>query len=43
MEGPGAFVCGEETALMASIEGKRGMPVPKPPFPPKAASGGSRR
>ncbi|MFZ5833362.1 MAG: NADH-ubiquinone oxidoreductase-F iron-sulfur binding region domain-containing protein [Planctomycetota bacterium] len=33
MEGAGAFVCGEETALMASIEGKRGMPAPKPPFP----------
>ncbi|MCC6636709.1 MAG: 4Fe-4S binding protein [Ignavibacteriaceae bacterium] len=33
MEGAGAFVCGEETALMASIEGKRGMPNPKPPFP----------
>ncbi len=33
MEGAGAFVCGEETALMASVEGKRGMPVPKPPFP----------
>ncbi|ACL68942.1 NADH-quinone oxidoreductase subunit NuoF [Halothermothrix orenii] len=32
-EGAGAFVCGEETALMASIEGKRGMPNPKPPFP----------
>ena len=32
-EGAGAFVCGEETALIASIEGKRGMPVPKPPFP----------
>lgn len=32
-EGAGAFVCGEETALMASIEGKRGMPRPKPPFP----------
>ena len=31
--GAGAFVCGEETALMQSIEGKRGMPVPKPPFP----------
>ncbi|QEN04170.1 NADH-quinone oxidoreductase subunit NuoF [Thiospirochaeta perfilievii] len=31
--GAGAFVCGEETALLASIEGKRGMPVPKPPFP----------
>ncbi len=33
MEGAGAFVCGEETALMASIEGRRGMPNPKPPFP----------
>ncbi len=33
MEGAGAFVCGEETALMASIEGRRGMPMPKPPFP----------
>ena len=33
MEGAGAFVCGEETALMASIEGMRGMPTPKPPFP----------
>lgn len=33
MEGAGAFVCGEETALMASIEGQRGMPKPKPPFP----------
>lgn len=31
--GAGAFVCGEETALMNSIEGKRGMPSPKPPFP----------
>jgi NADH-quinone oxidoreductase subunit F len=31
--GAGAFVCGEETALMASIEGKRGEPKPKPPFP----------
>ncbi|NLY10756.1 MAG: NADH-quinone oxidoreductase subunit F [Firmicutes bacterium] len=36
-EGAGAFVCGEETALMASIEGKRGEPRPRPPFP--AASG----
>lgn len=35
--GAGAFVCGEETALMHSIEGKRGMPRPRPPFP--AASG----
>jgi NADH-quinone oxidoreductase subunit F len=33
MEGAGAFVCGEETALMASIMGRRGMPAPKPPFP----------
>ncbi len=33
MEGAGAFVCGEETALMASIQGERGMPNPKPPFP----------
>ncbi len=32
-EGAGAFVCGEETALMMSIEGKRGMPRPRPPFP----------
>ena len=31
--GAGAFVCGEETALIASIEGQRGMPRPKPPFP----------
>ena len=33
MEGAGAFVCGEETALMSSVEGNRGMPSPKPPFP----------
>ena len=32
-KGAGAFVCGEETALMASIEGERGMPRPRPPFP----------
>ncbi|MEF8873743.1 MAG: NADH-quinone oxidoreductase subunit NuoF, partial [Candidatus Thermoplasmatota archaeon] len=32
-EGAGAFVCGEETALMHSIEGERGMPRPRPPFP----------
>jgi NADH:ubiquinone oxidoreductase subunit F (NADH-binding)/(2Fe-2S) ferredoxin/NAD-dependent dihydropyrimidine dehydrogenase PreA subunit len=32
-EGAGAFVCGEETALLASIEGKRGMPRSRPPFP----------
>jgi len=31
--GAGAFVCGEETALLASTEGNRGMPTPKPPFP----------
>jgi len=36
-EGAGAFVCGEETALIASVEGKRGMPRPRPPFP--ASSG----
>jgi NADP-reducing hydrogenase subunit HndC len=33
VEGGGAFVCGEETALMASIEGKRGEPWPRPPYP----------
>ena len=33
MEGAGAFVCGEETALLASVVGRRGMPTPKPPFP----------
>jgi NADH:ubiquinone oxidoreductase subunit F (NADH-binding)/(2Fe-2S) ferredoxin len=32
-KGPGAFVCGEETAMISSIEGKRGMPRPKPPYP----------
>jgi NADH-quinone oxidoreductase subunit F len=32
-EGAGAFVCGEETALIASIEGRRGMPMPRPPYP----------
>jgi NADH:ubiquinone oxidoreductase subunit F (NADH-binding)/Pyruvate/2-oxoacid:ferredoxin oxidoreductase delta subunit/(2Fe-2S) ferredoxin len=32
-QGAGAFVCGEETALIASIDGKRGMPRPRPPFP----------
>lgn len=35
-EGAGAFVCGEETALIASIEGRRGMPQPRPPFPAQA-------
>ena len=33
LEGAGAFVCGEETAMIASIDGRRGMPAPKPPFP----------
>ena len=33
VEGAGAFVCGEETALMASIQGKRGFPAVRPPFP----------
>src|SRR5690606_30886587 len=33
MEAAGAFVCGEETALIASIEGRRGMPAFRPPFP----------
>jgi len=40
-EGAGAFVCGEETALIASVEGERGMPRKRPPFP--AASGLWRR
>jgi iron-hydrogenase subunit beta len=35
-EGAGAFVCGEETALLASIEGKRGVPRPRPPYPAQA-------
>lgn len=39
-EGAGAFVCGEETALIASLEGQRGMPRPRPPYP---ASEGFRR
>ncbi|MBW1856620.1 MAG: FAD-dependent oxidoreductase, partial [Deltaproteobacteria bacterium] len=39
-KGAGAFVCGEETALMASIEGKRGMPRTRPPFPAQAGLGG---
>jgi len=34
--GAGAFVCGEETALMASLEGRRGEPRPRPPFPAQA-------
>ncbi len=40
LKGAGAFVCGEETALLASLEGGRGMPRPKPPFP---AQSGYRR
>ena len=40
MEGAGAFVCGEETALLASIEGRRGMPMPKPPFPAQSGLNG---
>ena len=39
--GAGAFVCGEETALIASLEGERGMPRLKPPFPPKRGIGES--
>jgi NADH-quinone oxidoreductase subunit F len=35
-QGAGAFVCGEETSLIASLEGKRGMPRPRPPFPAQA-------
>ena len=35
-EGAGAFVCGEETALIASVEGQRGMPRKRPPFPAEA-------
>ncbi|MDR1418648.1 MAG: NADH-quinone oxidoreductase subunit NuoF [Endomicrobium sp.] len=41
MEGAGAFVCGEETALIASIEGKRGMPSPKPPIPSQSGLWGN--
>jgi len=39
-EGAGAFVCGEETALIASIESKRGMPKPRPPFPAQSGLDG---
>ena len=39
-KGSGAFVCGEETALMASVEGKRGMPRARPPFPAQAGLDG---
>ncbi len=41
MEGAGAFVCGEETAMIASIEGRRGMPSPKPPFPAQSGLWGN--
>jgi NADH-quinone oxidoreductase subunit F len=40
MEGAGAFVCGEETALIASLEGQRGMPRLRPPFPAEQGLGG---
>jgi NADH-quinone oxidoreductase subunit F len=39
-EGAGAFVCGEETALMASIESRRGMPRPRPPYPAQSGLDG---
>jgi bidirectional [NiFe] hydrogenase diaphorase subunit len=39
--GAGAFVCGEETALMASVEGKRGIPRPRPPFPAESGLWGA--
>jgi NADH:ubiquinone oxidoreductase subunit F (NADH-binding)/(2Fe-2S) ferredoxin len=39
-KGSGAFVCGEETALIASIEGRRGMPRPRPPFPVQSGIAG---
>ncbi len=39
-EGAGAFVCGEETALLASIQSRRGMPRPRPPFPTDVGLGG---
>jgi NADP-reducing hydrogenase subunit HndC len=39
-KGAGAFVCGEETALIASLEGARGMPNPRPPFPAVSGLGG---
>lgn len=40
-QGAGAFVCGEETALIASIEGRRGMPKPRPPFPAQSGVWGN--
>lgn len=39
-EGAGSFVCGEETALIASIESRRGMPRPRPPFPAQSGLNG---
>src|SRR5206468_7144757 len=39
--GAGAYICGEETALLDSLEGKRGQPRPRPPFPPIAGLYGS--
>jgi bidirectional [NiFe] hydrogenase diaphorase subunit len=39
--GAGAFVCGEETALIASVEGKRGQPRPRPPYPAEAGLWGA--
>jgi bidirectional [NiFe] hydrogenase diaphorase subunit len=39
--GAGAYVCGEETALLASIEGRRGTPRPRPPFPAQVGLGGA--
>lgn len=41
VEGAGAFVCGEETALIASIEGRRGEPRPRPPYPAESGLWGS--
>ncbi len=41
--GAGAFVCGEETALIASIEGKRGQPRPRPPYPAQERALGQAR
>ncbi len=42
VEGAGAFVCGEETALIASAEGKAGRPRPRPPFPAQSGINGYR-